>query len=365
MSQENLPAAVRENTDVVLNANIPQTLSLGMVANTVESFSGRERVTEYFEKIRLRARLDNWDEKTTVDIVKFRLTGEAYRFLKTDPAFEDPTLSFTDFEDKFIKRFSPIKIPGEALMKLSRCFQRHDESVSDYVGRLKILGAEILREDTATSQAFEIAGLKKKCNELVLHQFKAGLKKEYMRNIGTLLMRTAGLTIDQAENFARQEELNSLMLTNRQNSGSILAVKCFKCGKFNHYANECRNRPHFNGNSNQANPNNYGGRQNYQFSGNFRQPRQPHPNFNHHNFGHHFDRSQQQPGPSNNYVNRSRPNNVNANQFARRDDYANQTFNRQPPPNQNFQSSSQNSVSKTVASLNWNNPSIAPQTGGN
>lgn len=62
----------------------PTGFTLGMIANTVESFSGKERVEEYFEKIELRAKLDNWNEATTATIVKFRLTGDAYQFYKSD-----------------------------------------------------------------------------------------------------------------------------------------------------------------------------------------------------------------------------------------------------------------------------------------
>lgn len=62
-------------------------LSLGMITNTVDSFSGKERVEEYFEKIELRSKLDNWDKATTLTIVN-RLSGEAYRFLKSEPSFE-------------------------------------------------------------------------------------------------------------------------------------------------------------------------------------------------------------------------------------------------------------------------------------
>lgn len=347
MAQPNPPAVAAQNPVAPVTTNIPQALSLGMIANTVESFSGKERVTEYFEKIRLRARLDNWDEKTTIDIVKFRLTGEAYRFLKTDPALESPTITFTEFEEKFIKRFAPIKIPGEALIKLSRCFQRHDESVSDYVGRLKILGAEILREDTNNSQAFEIAGLKKKCSELVLHQFKAGLKKEYIRNIGTLLMRTPDLTIDEAETYAKQEELNSLMLNNRQNSGSVLAVKCFKCGKFNHYANECRNPPR---NWNNTSTSNYRSDRNNQSTRNFRQPNTQSQNFNAGNFG---TRSYQPTNGNNAYFNRNRPNtsnNFNNSQYRRPHEFGQQNFNRQQERNESYRGENENLNS--TASLN-------------
>lgn len=215
-------------------------MSVGMVAMTVDTFSGKEKVHEYFEKIELRSRLDNWDQKTTIDIMRFRLVGEAYKFYKTDPALQSSTIAYDEFKARFVKRFSPLKIPGEAMIKLSSCFQRHDEPVVDFVTRLKFLGTEILSEDLATAQADQVPGIIRKCDELVLHQFRSGIKKEYLRNIGTLLMRTENLTIDQAENFARQEELNARMLTQRETS--IMAIQCYRCGGSNHFARECRNQ---------------------------------------------------------------------------------------------------------------------------
>lgn len=344
----------------------PQVLSLGMVANTVESFSGRERVEEYFEKIELRSRLDQWDQKTTLDIIRYRLTGEAYRYLKTDPELESPTIAYSDFKEKFIARFSPIRIPGENLIKLSRCFQKHDETVANFVSRLKVLGAEILKEDLLHASAHEISGLTKKCNELVLHQFKAGIKREYLKNLGPLLMRTENLTIDKAEEFARQEELNTLMLNNRQASGSILAIKCYTCGRPGHYASDCRQRmvPNNPGRyfNNHSQNNNHSRFANFS-SGNIRNG--PRRDFE-------FNDNQQ---PRSNYaqnLSNNRPNNFYRGRFNDNHNSTNsrQNYNRQNSYRPAFPNSQQNSYPREkhqapVQTLNSNAPSFAPRTGGN
>ncbi|KAF2891944.1 hypothetical protein ILUMI_14229 [Ignelater luminosus] len=167
-----------QNSDAMVTAYSGQ-LTLGIIANTID-------VIEYFEKIEER---------------------EAYKFYKTDTELNSDLVTYDVSKNKFIHKFSLVKIPGEALLQLSKCFQHHDEPVSKLTTRLKILGSEILKEDLQHASDTEKSGLQRKCNDLVTNQFKIGLRKELMRNLGPLLMRTENLTIDQAEEFARQEEL--------------------------------------------------------------------------------------------------------------------------------------------------------------
>lgn len=217
-------------------------ISMGMIANTVPSFSGKENVREYFEKLKIRSRLESWTEKTTIDLIKYRLTGEAYQFLKAESTLQTADITYADFEASFIKKFEPILIPGEPLIKLGRCIQKHDETVAQYVTRLKVIGAEILRTDLAKAADIEKRGLEKKCSELVLNQFKLGLRRELMRQLGPVLMRTDNLTIEKAEEYARQEELNEGMIKNRH-ALMVMSLdsstSCNHCGGPNHLARDC------------------------------------------------------------------------------------------------------------------------------
>lgn len=338
---------------------VPGGLTMGMIANTVESFSGKENVREYFEKIELRARLDNWDRQITVDIIRYRLSGEAYRFLKSDLHLESHDISYEELKEKFMKRLSPITVPGESLIKLTRCYQRHDETVSNFVSRLKILGAEILREDLENSLAYEDAGIKRKCKELVLHQFKSGLKRDLIRNLGPLLMRTQNLSIEQAEEFARQEELNQIMLQNRQPSHLVGTVTCFKCGRPNHYANRCR----YNANQTQFRPNQRP--PNQHFRNESRRP-DSYPNQNNQvNSQAHFtqNRNSNPQYRPRNVENRSSEGNEQHNYR----DFNDRNLDRRPS-SQNPRTTTYNRNSSNSAfnrSLNLQSPSIAPRTEGN
>ncbi|KAK4885165.1 hypothetical protein RN001_001436 [Aquatica leii] len=142
-------------------------------------------------------------------------------------------------------KFSPARIPGQALLRLSKCYQRHDESIANYVIRLKSLGNEILAEDLQNAVQENIPGLKQKCEELVLNQFRIGIKKELMKQLTPLLMRTENLNLETAEKFAKQFELSELMINSRNQSSVVMTVqerKCFYCGKNNHFSQNCRFR---------------------------------------------------------------------------------------------------------------------------
>ena len=114
-----------------------------------------------------------------------------------------------------------------------------------------MLGNDILNEDLKTCAEVEKKGIIKKCNELILNQFRVGLKRELMKSVGPVLMRESKLTIDKAEELAKQEELNELMLRSRfqSNVNAIKStLKCHGCGKFGHFVKDCRSHI-FNRNS--------------------------------------------------------------------------------------------------------------------
>ncbi|KAK4882524.1 hypothetical protein RN001_005843 [Aquatica leii] len=67
---------------------------------------------------------------------------------------------------------------------------------------------EILAEDLQNAVQENIPGLKQKCEELVLNQFRIGIKKELMKQLTPLLMRTENLNLEAAEKFAKQFELS-------------------------------------------------------------------------------------------------------------------------------------------------------------
>lgn len=213
--------------------------TLGMMASTFENCDGNA-IRTYFDKLELRARLDNIAEADTLNLVKFKLVGEAYEYYKSELSLD--SLNYQEFKQKLIKRFSKLTLPGENQRNLSKCYQRHDESVSSFCTRLKSLGMKVLREDLRSATSGEIEGLRKKNNQLVLSQFKTGLKKELLKDIGVLLLKDEEMDLDKAEELAKWQETTIVLVQGRNFPGTVRNVSnnnCYKCDRPGHVAQDC------------------------------------------------------------------------------------------------------------------------------
>ncbi|KAG5881427.1 hypothetical protein JTB14_030549 [Gonioctena quinquepunctata] len=81
--------------------------------------------------------------------------------------------------------------------------QRLDEEVSSFCMRLRIIGAKLLCEDLSGATPEEGEEIRKKNRELLLNQFKIGLRKDLMKETGVLLLREENLDLEKAENLMK------------------------------------------------------------------------------------------------------------------------------------------------------------------
>ncbi|KAJ8970788.1 hypothetical protein NQ317_008299 [Molorchus minor] len=214
---------------------IPTMYSLGMIASTLDNCTGKD-IHRYLEKLELRAKLDGWSEDETLNLLKFKCVGAAYDFLKSDSNLD--SLNYRELKSKLVRNFAVTKLPGESQYELSKCYQRHDETVTSYCTRLKVLGTKVLEEDLRNSTLDEMPGIRKKGQQLMLNQFKLGLRKDILKEIGVLLLREEDLTLEKAEEIAKFQETTLKMLQGSRHQ-QVLQVSCYGCGQIGHRKSDC------------------------------------------------------------------------------------------------------------------------------
>lgn len=215
--------------------------TMGMLASSIESCSGTN-IVEYFDKLEQRAKLDGWDETITLKLFKFKLIGEAISYFRSRPELD--TLTYAELKKEFCRKFARIILPGEALLKLSQVRQRQGENVASFSIRIRSAGISVLNEDLRTATSGEEAGLRRKVNDLMLNQFKLGLKKDYLRNIGALLLQESNLTLERAEEIVRLQETAEVIAQGDRVTGRMFAMEptervCYNCGEKGHLSREC------------------------------------------------------------------------------------------------------------------------------
>lgn len=155
-----------------------------MIATTLENFSGKV-AGRYLERLEQRAKLGRWTEEKTLRLLKFKCIGDRYSFLKSDSALVN--LVYVELKKRILAKFTPLRLPGKNQINLTHCYQRHDEDVSSFCTRLKTLGARVLQEEEASPD--EERGLRKKNQALLINQFKMGMRKDFLKDLGVMLFK--------------------------------------------------------------------------------------------------------------------------------------------------------------------------------
>lgn len=86
------------------------------------------------------------------------------------------------------------------------CKQKEQVSVNKFATKLKVLRLEVARELTEQGGNTDYL-IKKTCNALILYQFKTGLGKNVMKQIGLIFVREPNLTFEEVRDIQTAEEM--------------------------------------------------------------------------------------------------------------------------------------------------------------
>lgn len=158
------------------NQNPPQTSQAFMGALALIPIFSGNNVKDFIKSVNSAGKLARCDPFQLAEIAKLKFSGEANNFLDANPNLED--VEWPALRAEIEKRFGEKGTLQSNRMKLKDCFQQDDESVREYVTRLKLIGYQTVRNCPDPAEK-EIR--KRILDEDLLTQFLCGLKKEISR----------------------------------------------------------------------------------------------------------------------------------------------------------------------------------------
>lgn len=237
-SKETMANAGGDLANAVVAQGGVSAYSWGLIAQTVPQISGRD-IEEAFDEFEKRAVLDSWNEVDTLRLIKYRLCDAALEYYRSETGWAG--LSYADFKKRFVQRFKPFEIPGDLQAQLLNAYQRANESVAEFSTRLKNLGDRLLKSDLASAALDENKGIKKKVTDMILTQFRTGLKRDILQKIGVLLLQEENLTLAKAEKLASLQEMNDALTGGRRHQVVSIDSEpiCQVCDRKGHTAKHC------------------------------------------------------------------------------------------------------------------------------
>lgn len=156
--------------------------------DTISNFTGRQNVHEFLNSIEVTSTLFNWNDETKATILKMKLKGQAFDFLLSDRGLIN-SRDWSDLKTKLVKHSAPRPTPYQAVSKFNGIRQFNQESVNEYVLRIKKAGKEIIK---LTGDPVTDIILQENLDRMLLTQFINGLypplrEKVMYRGVHTLL----------------------------------------------------------------------------------------------------------------------------------------------------------------------------------
>ncbi|KAG1656759.1 hypothetical protein GQR58_023750 [Nymphon striatum] len=172
----------------------PRSPQIAGFATLLPEYSGAsDQGRPFFEAVESVARLANWDDDTTLIVVRSKFVGEAAHFLRESIDLRTGT-NLQTFKAAVLARFQPSFPLTLRLQKFMSCKQKIDEGVLPYAARFKNLAYDTIEPDAseAVRQAHE---------KQMVAQFLSGLtfsgKRFVMSKNPTKLEETIKIAVDE------------------------------------------------------------------------------------------------------------------------------------------------------------------------
>lgn len=198
-------------------------------------------------------------------IVKAKILGKAYNAIKGKAA-----ATWEEIKRALVAGLEDKIDPAMASNKLVQIRQKKEESLRDYVARIKEALAELNKVSLRSNENTEVQKHVLTLNDATAKStFESGL---FFRNLKTIVIAAQKTTFIESYSFAiNQEQTNFPEMKfekntmNKKERSPKREITCFKCGKRGHIAPECYSgRNSYNGKSASYQKNNTGWNKNSQ-----------------------------------------------------------------------------------------------------
>jgi hypothetical protein len=170
-------------------------LSLAASIREWRGQSNAKPVLEFLTQVELYARVSNWEENDIVNIIKAKLTGEAWQFVNIRDELTDEKVRYDVLKAALVDRFSE-KLPARHYYnQLHEATQGKEESPIQFLDRCRALSLKTVRKSANPN---EQRVLREEAEYRLLTSFIYGLRGE----AGRELRIHNPETLDQALNMA-------------------------------------------------------------------------------------------------------------------------------------------------------------------